>query len=383
MDLVYSTIPQISISPAPPQDPVLEPFSPFSTLSFSAAEGEGFRSQHLTPPPTHTTFHRQLSPLVPTSSAKALGGGKGLEPERFEALLKASRERTGAKKQLDLRKEIALKAHKTKQVERRALFLSKVFAPPSPTATGTPKTPPDSPAILHYTLPSPGLVSPLALFESLNNQQFGSQVSYSCHPWVEQVDFRLPEEHIKLKLPPSILPRRSQPLPSLEQISARMSSQAGNRISHGNPPHTTASSAPANRPRLSIGVGRLKMPFRPPPSDKPLSQQRDFLPISPLAPQPELEITTLVVPRTTVVSSTALSKTNLQALESRERRAHNMLSTIRRRTVSSSQGITGHDMDDIEGRKARLKRHSAPAELMAVGSRMGFEHPALTMPGGF
>ena len=44
--------------------------------------------------------------------------GKGLERERFDALLKASRERNaavGSKKQTDLRKEIALKVHRNKQ----------------------------------------------------------------------------------------------------------------------------------------------------------------------------------------------------------------------------------------------------------------------------
>jgi hypothetical protein len=43
-----------------------------------------------------------------------------LERERFEELLKASRERNaalGSKKALDLRKEIAIKVHKTKQGE--------------------------------------------------------------------------------------------------------------------------------------------------------------------------------------------------------------------------------------------------------------------------
>lgn len=39
------------------------------------------------------------------------------------------------------------------QVVRRALFLSKVLAPPSPTATTLPKTPPESPAIFHYVCP--------------------------------------------------------------------------------------------------------------------------------------------------------------------------------------------------------------------------------------
>ncbi len=43
--------------------------------------------------------------------------GKGLERGRFEALLRASRERNTAAsaKKTDLRKEVALKAHRNKQ----------------------------------------------------------------------------------------------------------------------------------------------------------------------------------------------------------------------------------------------------------------------------
>jgi hypothetical protein len=52
--------------------------------------------------------------------------------------------------------------------ERRALFLSKLHAPPSPTATTTPETPPESPLVFHYTLPSPCLTSPLAVFEAVD-----------------------------------------------------------------------------------------------------------------------------------------------------------------------------------------------------------------------
>jgi len=163
---------------------------------------------------------------------------KGLEPERFEALLQGARERNtavGAKKAQDLRKEVAMKAHKNKQVERRALFLSKVMAPPSPTATLTPKTPPDSPAVFHYTLPSPGLVSPLSMFESLGSGDLGGSFVFPPEPWVEQVDFRLPEEERKLRespkppvldpVPPRANKRNSgKSLPSLDQITAHLSS---------------------------------------------------------------------------------------------------------------------------------------------------------------
>jgi hypothetical protein len=80
-----------------------------------STEDEGYRLKHLAPSPQSPGFARQLSPLRP---ADAPVTGKGLERERFEALLKTSRERNAAlgnKKAVDLRKEIALKAHKTKQ----------------------------------------------------------------------------------------------------------------------------------------------------------------------------------------------------------------------------------------------------------------------------
>ena len=73
-------------------------------------------------------------------------------------------------------------------MERRTLFLSKIDALLSPTAASLPITPPESPAVFHFTLPSgpPGLVSPLALFETLEKDK-----DKDCPPLVciEQVDF--------------------------------------------------------------------------------------------------------------------------------------------------------------------------------------------------
>ncbi|KAJ7919161.1 hypothetical protein B0H13DRAFT_1990634 [Mycena leptocephala] len=356
-------VPEISVSLAPVETLAPEPYSPFSWSTTPAGDDDGFRPVHLTPPPTSTRF-RQLSPLRPSD---ALVTGQGLERERFEALLKASKERNsavGAKKGNDLRKEIALKAHGRKQVERRALFLSKVLAPPSPTATLMPKTPPDSPAIFNYTLPSPGLVSPLALFESLNENPAYGPLSYFREPWVEQVDFRLPADLRKAKA--NGTPRSTahanpaKPIPSLDQISARLSSQG-----HVRTPSAEAAERkqrlPAflaqsrqTAPRLTIGVGRLQMP-----------------------------VTTLVVPRTSSSSPTdELSESNLLALNSRERRAKDMLSTLRKRTRPSENGRVSEGLmhDDTLDRK--WKRRSAPAEL-SPRARSGFEHPVLAMPGGF
>lgn len=103
-----------------------------------------------------------------------------------------------------------------------------MFALPSPTATVTPKTPPDSPAIFHYTLPSPGLVSPLTLLESLGRNPTDGAISHRCKPWVEQVDFRSSSYKNSLEAhsenhPCDVVPDH-RGMPSLDQISARMNS---------------------------------------------------------------------------------------------------------------------------------------------------------------
>lgn len=355
--------PQISISLAPPDDPVVEPYSPFNPATFND-EDDSFRPKHLTPPPTQLQFGgpRQLSPLRPLDTVNR---GQGLERDRFEALLQATRERNiavGAKKSNDLRKELALKAHKTKQAERRALFLSKVAEPPSPSAVTLPKTPPDSPCILHYSLPSPGLVSPLALFESLND---------SCDSWVEQVDFRLPGQ--KYSTPPVKKMVRNKALPSLDQISARLTHCDTAPYLH---------QARPDRPRLALGVGRLQLPLRSPQPTR-VSQSALLPPHSPRSPlSPKLQITTTVVPRSSSLSPTELSESNLLALDSRQRRAQDMLLTLRRRTIPSDMGRNGRDNSEVMGEDKRFRRQSAPADLYNR-PRSGFEHPVLSMPGGF
>ena len=124
-------------------------------------------------------------------------------------------------------------------VERRNLFLSKIEALPSPTATSLPVTPPESPAVFHFSLPSPGLVSPLALFETLDHDGTSRPVR------VEQVDFRARarkeaealasltgytdqslQMHGLATVAPKAEKRQSratkQSLPSLDQISKRL-----------------------------------------------------------------------------------------------------------------------------------------------------------------
>lgn len=375
--VLATPLPHIQISLAPPEELLPEPHSPFSWDNTTLDDNDGYRPKHLTPPPTHVKFNALPSPLRPSPTPDA---GKGLERDRFEALLQATRDRNAAatkKSSGDLRKEIALKVHKNKQVERRALFLSKVLAPPSPTATFQPKTPPESPAIFHYSLPSPGLVSPLALFESLNDTSTVGPLTYAREPWVEQVDFRARHSEFRKADKVTVSDKKAtKSMPSLEEISARLGQQGHTRTpSNESVPRFRVS---VDRPRLALGVGRLQMPQ---PQQK-LKPAANFLPPrSPLSPlSPKIEVRTTVVPRSSSLSPTELSESNLNALDSRERKARNMLSTIRRRMLPSDTGLNGHDLELPDERK--WKRRSAPAEL-CPRPRSGFEHPVLSLPGAF
>ena len=109
-------VPEISISYASPEETVSEPFSPFLQLSKDAGTPQNddpFRPALLSPPIVLSP--KRLSPLRPAESPTK---GQGLERDRFEALLKACRDRNGmigTRREVDLRKEIAIKVHKNKQ----------------------------------------------------------------------------------------------------------------------------------------------------------------------------------------------------------------------------------------------------------------------------
>jgi hypothetical protein len=127
-----SPLPAIQISLAPYEAPVEVLKSPFDCLSpISPGEDEGPRSALLTPPPMLSPGRG--SPLSPLRPADAPVKGTGLERERFEAMLKASRERNtlisgGTRKTHDLRKEIALKAHKSKQCMCYTIFFPTKYS---------------------------------------------------------------------------------------------------------------------------------------------------------------------------------------------------------------------------------------------------------------
>lgn len=422
-----SPIPAIHITDASPIEIKPEPRSPFSpSYPFASDNDDSFRAMHLSPPP----LHHQRSPLNPSSYSPA--SGKGLDRERFESLLKATRNGTSGKRGHDLRREVAIKAHKSKQgafifffstsdqvpkslvffftlwfwlrkksAERRALFLSKIEQPPSPSAISTPVTPPESPAVFHYSLPSPGLVSPLALFESLENPAYPRD---GCREgWVEQVDFRLPKKKPTEKLvfaaPPrrsSIIPvnpaesapasRPTSNVPSLDQITARLSSQ-GNchvsppRVRSGLPAFLQAKrqrTPPAEEhqvataPKAVHGRAQYEESDTPPlralptrTTSLPIAEPRPCLsPVSPVSPL--LQITTTVIPRTSSSSPVKLTEANLSLLNSRQRMTEEMLSTLRRRTFvigrpGSARGANPGNVMGADERKGR--RISAPAEL--------------------
>jgi hypothetical protein len=89
---------------------------------------DNYRPALLSPPPTMPS-PKHLSPLSPPDAPVK---GQGLERERFEQLLKTSRERSAAlgnKKSPDLRKELAVKTYKSKQSASPRLVTSPVRVP--------------------------------------------------------------------------------------------------------------------------------------------------------------------------------------------------------------------------------------------------------------
>lgn len=330
----------------------------------------------LSPPPTiPMSMPKHLSPLSPEDAPVK---GQGLERERFEKLLQSSRERSAAlghKRAPDLRKELAVKTYKSKQMERRARFLLKVSEPPCPASAYEPKTPPDSPAIFNYSLPSPGLVSPLEMYEYLEDE------CVTSHPWTEQVDFRLPATAVEPKhsRPPFTF-KSGKVLPSLDEISARLSfkklsgaHQTTTRLPTFLQKRLRAAAEPDPPATAPITIGRLRMPrsrtrgVSPPPE-----QQAYVVPPSPVTPR--LQVTTTVIPRMPRPTSTDLTESNLEAFS---RFQH--FRSARTASLASPMPIPASTAY-IEDRV--IRRRSAPAEL-PVRARSQFKHPVLDLPGGF
>jgi len=376
--MAIQMLPEIFISPPPPSEHLAEPFSPFDNVRFTIEDDvNNYRPALLSPPPTMpASIPRHLSPLSPPDAPV---NGQGLERERFEQLLKTSRERSAAlghKKSPDLRKELAVKAYKSKQMERRARFLLKVAEPPCPSSAYEPKTPPDSPAIFNYSLPSPGLVSPLAMYEYLEEECVTSK------PWTEQVDFRLPKSAAQSKQDRPVLTFKSgRGLPSLDEISARLSFKNPSGAHQATPRlpsflqkkrgSTVEPEAPATP--APITIGRLRMPgprsrsLSPPPK-----QQAYGVPPSPVTPK--LQVTTTVIPRMPRSTTVNLTESNLEAFSRSQ-----VLKSTRRSSLASPMSIP---VPNVPAEDKAIRRRSAPAEA-PIRARSQFRHPVLDFPGGF
>ncbi|KAF8222599.1 hypothetical protein L208DRAFT_1455072 [Tricholoma matsutake] len=356
-------IPQISISPAPPEETAIEPYSPFQFIPVTSGDEASFRSRHLTPPPTLAAFDQ--NPLYPGEDDTLDTSAVAHEP--FQPPLQASTNKDvgiGGNRAGGLQKKIVPNAHIKSQAARRAIFLSRILAPPSPTATLTPKTPPDSPAIFHYTLPSPGLISPIAHFETLERNSTYGVLPYVCEPWVEQIDFRSSRcnnlAEVDGKSSSIDVARDYKGMPSLDQISARMNFQGHLR--------TKVSAKYATR-----------LPAFLLPSDHDLclplaaDQQKSSIELS------NSHIPTTIVPRSDTMALPTLSESTLCSLDSRARKAYVMVSTLKRRTISTEHCFTELDRTSERSRK----RYSAPADLSPFQERDDFKHPVLLLPGGF
>lgn len=219
---------------------------------------DDFRPTYLAPPPNVVPIRppglRLASSALPTDK-------KGLEKARFDDLLRSSRDRGAAKRPMnDLRREVGIKVHHAKQEERRATFLAKIRALPSPTATMTPATPPESPAEFHFSLPSPGLVSPLAMFETHESKG---------ETWVERIDYQLTAKADLLSptSPPVVrigafrLDSTTLPM-SARRSSARLLPIGGGAAAHGRgmaivPPRRTSSIPSSAAPSLHQITARI------------------------------------------------------------------------------------------------------------------------------
>jgi hypothetical protein len=226
------TLPRISISPAPPQDPVIEPYSPFASIKYPDYH-DAYRPRLLTPPPS--------SPLRSCSSPEdeSFEYNEGLDSQRFQALLQATRERN-AKKHHDLRREVTLREHKTKQFERRARFITRVLARPTMAPVNSPPSPP---ALLASPDAVPTFVKPNPISFLHDDEHFGSRDEDSSHPIIS----------------PAV---RGSSMPSLEEIRVRLVSKQ-RTIAVLSTPGTKALSTDLRAPQPRIPP-KISNQFTPP-----------------------------------------------------------------------------------------------------------------------
>jgi hypothetical protein len=108
---LLSPVPSINIEFCSEQTHVKEPSSPFDNVAFIVDNNvDAYRSIHLLPPPVHSPKDRRVVGPTPPS------GSKGLDAARFEALKLSSKNNCNTLKH-GLRKEVAVRAHQSKQSE--------------------------------------------------------------------------------------------------------------------------------------------------------------------------------------------------------------------------------------------------------------------------
>ena len=204
---------------------------------------------------------------------------------------------------------------------------------------------------------------------------------------MEHADFGLLHEQSKPN--PSLNRSSTKPacgIPSLDQISARFSRPAKLHDIK----MTCDALTNEDSPRLSVGIGRLRMPLRTRAILQSDNQQQKSIRSKPLPPLLSLEpcVKSYDIPRSPSATPAQLTVSDLN---SRDQKASNMLFTLRRRKLSSESSLTRlttatdqETADSEEEAFSKLRwRRSAPADMTPLRARFGFEHPVLASPGGF
>lgn len=375
LSAIGTSIPHIRISPASPVKACPEPYSPF--LSARSTDKDDCEHRPRSPSPQYhfpAISPRHSSPLRPADCPPP----RELHRDQFDLLLEVSRDKRaalGSRKVPDLRKELAIKNQRNKQLERRASFLSRIQEPTLST-TGS-KISVEFPGVNYCTFPSLGLGSPSSYSSAEEHDGWIGKGLHERRTWHEQTDCRSPISKPKADLN---LGRRK--LPSLEEIIAR--------VGPPHPPPPMANEPIFATPRLpmflrsdknssstrtvsdtkpSINIGRLHMPVRRRQSSDSISYMRtSTMPNSPCYPNIEV-----ASPRARGNAMCKFTESNMHAL-GRANTAREMITTIKRRTSPPLVCLANH--------QPRSKRHSAPAEMQPRG-RSGFEHPIMSLPGAF
>ncbi|KAH7883772.1 hypothetical protein F5I97DRAFT_1814580 [Phlebopus sp. FC_14] len=360
MQTASSPLPCIYVSPASPEGHHPDAYCPFPPAELE--DHHGFRAKCLFQSPTAP---RHSSPLRPTNGPVCKGLDRGqIASHGRKPLLRTQ-------KSPNLRKELALKNQRNKQLERRTFLLSKVE---------------EATCALSASIP------PLSAFEYATNENTIDMCSEDVAGFKIDVS--------QLNQPPKPVPRtratfpvprmRSKRLaPSLDEITARLGGSSFVKVESTNcsvdqdilssqlPSFSGTSLLPSRTPapaenRPQISVGRLRLPVRSVSLHDPPVEPSSNLQAVPCMPR--LVLTTSAVPHAANDPPLTVGEPDSCAVN-RLCTAKNMMLTLTRR---GSPPPPGHR----PGVKMPMKRHSAPAELCR-GGPSDFDHAVLSMPGGF